>query len=384
TSEAQTNESKPKSASEPLIEDWISDSEDENETKSKSKQRKPSFAKIEFVKSNEHVKSPSESIKKVENNKQAKYPRKNSQSPRGNKRNWNNLMTQKLGSNFEFKNKACYVYGSFNHLIKDCDFYEKKMVEKPVWNNARILNHQNYPRMSHPHPKRNFVPKAVLIKYGFKTLNTARQNSSRAAVSVNTARSINNAYPRPIVNCVKPASNGNPQLELQEKGVIDNGCSRHMTRNISYLSDYEEIDGGYVAFGGDPKGGKINGKGKIRTGKLDIEDVYFVKELKSNLFSVSQMCDKKNSVFFIDTECVVLSPDFKLTDESHVLLKVPGKDNMYSIDLKNFVPQGGLTCLFAKATLDESNLWHRRLGHINFKTMNKLESNIKLLVRPRL
>ncbi|GJT39820.1 hypothetical protein Tco_0939685 [Tanacetum coccineum] len=141
TSEVKTIESKPKSVSEPLIEDWISDSEDENETEFKSKQRKPSFAKVEFVKSNKHVKTPRESVKKVENNKQAKYPRKNSQSPRGNKRNWNNLMTQKLGSNFEFKNKASYECGSFNHLIKDCDFYEKQKVEKIVWNNARRVDH---------------------------------------------------------------------------------------------------------------------------------------------------------------------------------------------------------------------------------------------------
>ncbi|GJW61591.1 putative reverse transcriptase domain-containing protein [Tanacetum coccineum] len=84
------------------------------------------------------------------------------------------------------------------------------------------------------------------------------------------------------------------------------------------------------------------------------------------------MCNKKNSILFTDTACVVLSTDFKLTDENHVLLKVPRKDNMYSVDLKNVVPQGGLTCLFAKATPDESNLWHRRLGHVNFKIMNKL------------
>ncbi|GJU98824.1 putative ribonuclease H-like domain-containing protein [Tanacetum coccineum] len=84
------------------------------------------------------------------------------------------------------------------------------------------------------------------------------------------------------------------------------------------------------------------------------------------------MCDKKNSVLFTDTECVVLSPDIKLFDENHVLIKVPRKDNMYSVDLKNVVPQGGLTCLFAKATPDESNIWHRRLRHVNFKTMNKL------------
>ncbi|GJU56674.1 putative ribonuclease H-like domain-containing protein [Tanacetum coccineum] len=126
-----------------------------------------------------------------------------------------------------------------------------------------------------------------------------------------------------------------------EKGVIDSGCSSHMTGNKSYLSDYKEIDDGFVAFGGDPKGGKITGKGKISTCKLDFEDVYFVKELKFNLFSVSQMCDKKNSVLFTDTECVVLSLDFKLLDENHVLLRVPRKDNMYSIDLKNIVPSGG-------------------------------------------
>ncbi|GKB58196.1 putative ribonuclease H-like domain-containing protein [Tanacetum coccineum] len=87
-----------------------------------------------------------------------------------------------------------------------------------------------------------------------------------------------------------------------------------------------------------------------------MKDLLPLEELKFNLFSVSQMCDKKNIVLFTDTECVVLSPDFKLTDESHVLLKVPRKDNMYSVDLKNVVPQGGLTCLFAKATPDESNL----------------------------
>nr|GEZ42217.1 putative ribonuclease H-like domain-containing protein [Tanacetum cinerariifolium] len=140
-----------------------------------------------------------------------------------------------------------------------------------------------------------------------------------------------------LVNAVRE-NQGNLQLELQEKEVINSGCSMHMTGNMSYLSKYEEINGGYVAFGGDPKGGKITGKGKIST----------------------------------DIECVVLSPDFKLLDESQVLLRVPRKNNMYSVNLKNIAPSGGLTCLFAKATLDESNLWHKRLGHINFKTINKL------------
>nr|GFB49497.1 ribonuclease H-like domain-containing protein [Tanacetum cinerariifolium] len=162
---------------------------------------------------------------------------------------------------------------------------------------------------------------------------------------------------------------GNPQHALKDKGVIDSGTSsvycplyRIERLKLLYLSRY-------VTFGENPKGGKIIGKGKIKTGKLDFDDVYFVKEIKFNLFIVSQMCDKKNSVLFTDTECIILSSDFKLLDDNHVLLR---ENNMFNVDLKNNVPSRDLTCLFANATLDESNLWHRRLGHINFKTMNKL------------
>ncbi|GJR17869.1 ribonuclease H-like domain-containing protein [Tanacetum coccineum] len=168
--------------------------------------------------------------------------------------------------------------GSFNHLIKDCDFYEKKMVEKTVWNNARRGN------------VTTVGPKAVVSDNKGYEANVVKDSACWIQV-------YNGLGPQesPILLLFV---HDNPQLKLQEKGVIDSGCSRHMTRNKSYLSDYEEIDGGFVAFGGDPKGGRITGKGKIST--------------------------------------------------------------------------GGLTCLFAKATLDESNLWHRRLGHINFKTLNKL------------
>ncbi|GKD42795.1 ribonuclease H-like domain-containing protein, partial [Tanacetum coccineum] len=211
-----------------------------------------------------------------------------------------------------------------------------------------------------------------------KNVNTARP---KAVVNAAGPKAVPNAVKGKHVNAVKasaccvwkPKTKVIDHQDLEDKGVIDSGCSRHMTWNMSYLTDFEEIDGGYVAFGGNSKGGKITGNGTIKTGNLDFEDVYFVRELKFNLFSVSQMCDKKNSVLFNDTECIVLSLNSKLTDESHILLKIPRKDNMYSVDLKNNVPKGGLTCLFVKATSDESKLWHRRLGHINFKTMNKLE-----------
>ncbi|GKD83443.1 ribonuclease H-like domain-containing protein [Tanacetum coccineum] len=284
----------------------VSESEEEDVPKIKTINmfNKPSFAKINFVKSTEQVKS----LRKTSVDKN----RQNTPSLRGNKRNWNQKMYQKLGNDFEMFIKACYVCGSFEHLRKDCN---------------------NWPNV---------------------VVNTTRPKAVLSAVIGNKGNV------------------GNPQQDLKDKGVIDSGCSRHMTGNKSYLTDYEKIDGGFVAFGGNSNRGKITGKGKIKTGKLNFEDVYFVKELKFNLFSVSQMYDKKNSVIFTHTECVVLSPYFKLTNESLVLLKVPRKDNMYSVDVKKVIPQGGLTCLFAKAIPDESNLWHRRLGHVNFKTMNKL------------
>nr|GEU63086.1 uncharacterized mitochondrial protein AtMg00810-like [Tanacetum cinerariifolium] len=213
--------------------------------------------------------------------------------------------------------------------------------------------------MTHSYPHRHVVPTAVLTR--------SRLVPFTATIPVTTA------VPQTKVEHQRPTKHGgNPQHALKDKGVIDSGYSRHMIWNISYLFDFEEINGGYVAFGRNPRGGKIIGKGKIRIGKLDFDDVYFVKELKFNLFSVSQMCDKKNNVLFTNIECIVLSSNFKLPNENHVLLRVPGENNTYNVDLKNIVPTGDLTCIFTKATLDESNLWHRRLGHINFKTMNKL------------
>ncbi|GKA20947.1 putative ribonuclease H-like domain-containing protein [Tanacetum coccineum] len=285
---------------------------------------------------------------------------------------------------------------------------------KPVWNNAQRVNHQNFAKKTHPCAKKNMVPRAVLMKSDLVSVNTARQfNAAHTTTTVNFAKPmpktvVNTARPKAVVNVVKGNNvnavkasacwvwklktkvldhvskhnnasitlkkfdYGNPQIDLQDQGVIDSGYSRHMTGNMSYLTDYEEIHGGYVAFGENPKGGKITRKGTIKTNNLDFENVYFVRELKFNLFSISQMCDKKNSVLFNDTECIVLSPNFKLIDESQVLLRVPRKNNMYSVDLKNIVYKRGFTSLFAKSTSDESKIWHRRLGHLNFKTINKL------------
>ncbi|GJZ42002.1 ribonuclease H-like domain-containing protein [Tanacetum coccineum] len=326
-----------------IIEDWVSDDEDIFQSNDLQETDKPSFKRIEFTNArNESVKP-----------KQAEKPRIITQNPKVDRRDWNGKMTQKLGLGFGFTKKACFVCGSYNHLIKDCDFHEKRMAKKSVL--------------------KNIGKNSVLTRLGRVPVSAAKQSSPRATTSTSTFRPVNTATHTNRVNVSKLRTNAFHK-QTAVSAVKGNGVTavKASAGNKDFLIDYQDIDGGFVAFGGSARGGKITGKGKIRTDKLDFEDVFFVKELKFNLFSVSQMCDKKNSVLFTETECLVLSPDFKLLDASQVLLRVLRQSNMYSFDLKNVVPSGDLTCLFAKAIINESKLWHRRLGHMNFKTMNKL------------
>nr|GEW48915.1 putative ribonuclease H-like domain-containing protein [Tanacetum cinerariifolium] len=241
------------------------------------------------------------------------------------------------------------------HFPRDCRSPKdtrKSSATEPQRRNVSVETSTSNALVSQPRQAKNFVtkPNSTPRRYincspSPKASNFPPKVTTAKATMLNAVKGVQGKWEWkskfPILD------HGNPHHALKDKGVIDSGCSRHMIGNMSYLSDFKELNGGYVAFGGNPKGGKISGKGKIRIRKLDFDDVYFVKDLKFNLFSVSQIC-KSSAV------------------------RVPRENNMCNVDLKNIVPFGDLTCLFAKATLDKSNLWHRRLGHINFKTMNKL------------
>ncbi|GJR20381.1 putative ribonuclease H-like domain-containing protein [Tanacetum coccineum] len=306
--------------------------------------------------------------------------------------------SKKQGIGFR-KVKACFVCRSTEHLIKDYNFHDKKSLEsnlKIVVNtgvSTRIGLHRlnistarpvctARPSISTARPvyaSRPIYPRMDNVKNMTTAGKRAVVNTGKGKLDTDLKRS--RWVWRPKGNYLDHVSKdsgsfmlkkGNPEILLQDHAVVDSGCSSHMTGNKAYLSDYEDFNGGFVAFGSDPKGGKITGKGKIKTANLDFDDVYFVDELKFNLFSVSQMCDKKNSVLFTESECLILSPSFKLLDESQVVLRAPRKDDVYNLDLKNIIPSGGITCLYANTTADESKLWHMRLGHVNFKNINKL------------
>nr|GEW75311.1 hypothetical protein [Tanacetum cinerariifolium] len=142
----------------------------------------------------------------------------------------------------------------------------------------------------------------------------------------------------PMVNAAKPSA-GNPQQALKDKGVIDSGCFRHMTGNMSYLSDFEELNEGYVAFGG------FNNQMSKSSSLKSLSE--YIQGINSQIGNPHQdlkdkgMIDSRcsrnmtgNKSYLINYEEIdrgfVASGDFKLTDESHVLLKVPRKDNMYN------------------------------------------------------
>nr|GEU50526.1 hypothetical protein [Tanacetum cinerariifolium] len=276
--------------------------------------------------------------------------------------------------------KTCFVCKSVDHLIKDYDYHAKKKAQPTPRNYAHRGNNKKNASLTHKIPPKHMVPTAVLTQSkpvfntvvrpvsavvskimvtrprlahpivtkskspirrhitrspSPKTSNSPPRVTAAQALVVSAAQGMKRKWiwrPKfPILDHDSRTTSASMTLKWfdyndalgrskSDKGVIDSGCSWHMTENMSYLSEFEELNGGYVAFGGNPKDGKITGKGKIKT----------------------------------------------------VLLRVPRENNMYNVNLKNIVPSGDLTCLFAKATIDESNLWHRRLGHINFKTINKL------------
>ncbi|GJS63087.1 hypothetical protein Tco_0677651 [Tanacetum coccineum] len=369
----------------------------------------------------QHVKTPRQPIR---------TPVTPSPIPSNNRQNWNQRMERELGAGYSFERKPCFVCGSLSHLIKDCDYYEKKMAREaalkskrvvhadvrqatPAWTNTNRVNKANQftPRpvqLSNIRPNLSTASKTIKtgrvnvntghgnvstvssagtqIKSGSSRFNTGKQNVNSGSVHVNTARvnrpvsnqtsnktspklsqvnlkspkkcfskqssPVNRPFSRNTAHksnkyavkgkmgtavktsagCVwrkviplsntnsgpTPDSNVNdhPLKHMEHRGIFDSGCSGHMTGNRAHLEDYQELSKvGSVTFGGSK--GSISGKGTIRLGNLVFDDVAFVKELGHfNLFSISQICDKKLNVLFTEKECFVVSSDFKMPDEN--------------------------------------------------------------------
>ncbi|GJU66657.1 putative ribonuclease H-like domain-containing protein [Tanacetum coccineum] len=234
-----------------------------------------------------------------------------------------------------------YVYyGSKNHL---------ELHNKPLWNNVTHIP--------------SFVPKATSVPTGSRNRPTFVPAGSRyRPTSVPTGRPFSAGWKNNVARpMTRPSSHyfqhfsrpgyhnhinmdegrwgtaENPHKN-RDLGIVDSGCSRSMTGNKEKLDDFVKIVG-------------------VQT---------------FNMFSVSQICDTKNKVLFTDKECLVLSKEFQLPENSQVVLRVPRRNNLYCFNLTDIKPERDVTCLLAKASLVESTKWHRRMAHVNFKNMNKL------------
>ncbi|GJR06428.1 hypothetical protein Tco_0529412 [Tanacetum coccineum] len=292
----------------PIIEDWVSDDEEEVESTPKVEKKIPTATKEASVNT---VKPSRRTVRYAEMYR--------SQRPRGNQRSWNGQKTDQLGCNFVFNNKACFICGNFDHIQYNC-----------------------------PNAYKHMVPRAVLMRTGLKTVKNAKPLSTVRSVNtvrpvstarfVNTVRPYNTAHPKPTVSCARPKTHFQNQAQRpffkntaltnrsnnqnintgrqtvntvrpnvntvrargfnavkpsacwvwrpikpngasltfnkynyidargRSKSVMawvpkDSGCSRHMSGNIAHLSDFKEFDGGYVTFGGGANGGRITGKG---------------------------------------------------------------------------------------------------------------------------
>nr|GEV76744.1 hypothetical protein [Tanacetum cinerariifolium] len=263
-------------------------SEDKNvfKTKEVKKTVKPSLEKIEFVNARNTT---------VKNQNKAKKPQKFSQSPR--------VLTKSgqvpVNAAKKISYRAAASVSTARHVNIDAS--------RPNVNSALPTTY-------------SYIKAHSPVRRPFNQKSAAKTNNFNEKVNTAKVNNITTVGPKAVVSAAEGNRNnalkssacwiwrlkGNPQYALQDQEIFDSGCSRHMTGNKSYLIDYQEINGGFVAFGGNTKGGKITRK----------------------------------SVLFTDTECVVLSPDFKLLDKSQVLLKVPRNNNMYSFNLKNVVPVG--------------------------------------------
>ncbi|GKD28873.1 putative ribonuclease H-like domain-containing protein, partial [Tanacetum coccineum] len=302
----------------PIIEEYESDSEDEHVSLPTEEQETPSFA-------NQQVKTPRETVKNQFTH---------SKNPKVNKK----------GLGYGFTTKACFVCGSLSHLIRDCDFHEKRMAKQAELNN-RI--------------RRNSI---VLPRTGKIPVNTARASGTKnvfhntTALRTNFSKQKVNTTEVDAVSAVggKRETADYPHRALQNKGIVDSGCSRHMTGNNAYLAEYQDFNGGPVAFGGS-KGYITSKEGptakdageallkhpdlKTDEKPVDKEDQVFLDELerlKRQEQDANDAVEALRKEFAQETEDLLLQAGAAKASSTNIV-------NTASIPVSTASPYGGLS-----------------------------------------
>nr|GEX00409.1 hypothetical protein [Tanacetum cinerariifolium] len=228
----------------PIIEEWVSDDEEGNATQPKivKKTVRPSIVKKEFVKPRQHKKTARKTVKQIVDN-----------------------CKKGLG------------YESYNAVLPP--YIVNFMPPKPDLSFTGLDEFVNKPEVENSH-----------VKFSEEETKVVRKNVDPPIIEEWVSDDEEGNATQPKI--------GNPQMNLQDKRMINSGCSRHMTGNMSYLTDYKEIDGGYVAFGGNPKRGKITGKCTIKTATKDETSGI----LKSFIIGIENLVDQNFKVIRCDNE----------------------------------------------------------------------------------
>ncbi|GKB25441.1 retrovirus-related pol polyprotein from transposon TNT 1-94 [Tanacetum coccineum] len=169
--------------------------------------------------------------------------------------------------------------------------------------------------------------------------------------------------------------NGSKECDIRKPiWYLDSECSRHMTGVKSYLHKYVEQPGPKVVFGDDSTC-TTEGYGSIKCNGIVFTKVAFVNGLKYNLISISQLCDAKYIVQFDEKRGTIFNSN------KEVVMIAPRVRDVYVLDMTSSAQE---SCFFAKASENLNWLWHKRLAHLNFKTINKLAKQNLVIGLPSL
>ncbi|GKA93277.1 putative ribonuclease H-like domain-containing protein [Tanacetum coccineum] len=253
------------------------------------------------------------------------------------------------------ENSETSFENSPDHLIKDCNLHERTFKQtqthkpkgtqgsrdtRPVWNNINRVNHSNFSgnsRMDNIRPRTSsFLP-------------SPRSSTTRTPHRPQRPKKIMKSI------WVKKESTVGSQAVLPQNVSVKRSAMIKPTQTWR------------------PKGAYLDSVNRDNGSYHTLKQFDYEAELKSISYLFLKFVICQDAIIFSSLkECLILSPKFKFVDEDLVILRAPRKNDVYSLDLKNIIPSRGVTCLVAKATKDEAVLWHRRLGHVNFKNINKL------------
>ncbi|GJV69455.1 putative ribonuclease H-like domain-containing protein [Tanacetum coccineum] len=280
----------------------------------------------------QHVKPPRQPIR---------TPVTPSPIPSYKRQNWNQRMERELGAGYSFERKPCFVCGSLSHLIKNCDYYEKKMAREAALKSQRVV-HADVRQATPAWTNTNRVNKANQFTPRPVQLSNIRPNFSTASRTIKTGRVNVNTGKQNVSSGSKHVNAGS--VHFNSGTQFKSGASRFNTGK-------QHVNSGrmYVNSGTQNK----SGSSRVNTGKQNVNTARVNRPVLSN----QSTCTDIKSLFAF----TLIIP---LKQRSHI-----GQHNMYTFDMKNVVSS---KCLLAKASSDEAKLWHRRLGHLNFKNLNKL------------